>query len=473
MRTRITVLFMMIALCLPSAATAFDSGSSGADGAFNPQSSVEVVLPEDGILNYTTVNVPEGVTVTFKKNTGNTPVYMLATGDVTIAGKIDVSGKAGVAMTPGEGGPGGFVGGLGGSPGQCGGAGFGPGGGKPGVQINPNYCATGGGGSYGSLGQNGWRPYNGTAYSIAGSRGNVYGNEELVPLIGGSGGSGGCTVTGYYAGAGGGGGGAILIASSGKIHISGSIHAKGGKGADSSRRPDGNKYNSGSGGGGSGGAIKLMASEISGAGSVSAAFGEEGGVWHYSYYTVTSGDGGSGRLRFEAGHNTFSAVTNPANYSFSRTQSPVFPANAPNLKIVSIGGKNVPDLATGSLRSPDILLKRSATGTVDVVLEASNIPTGTDVVLEARPELGAIQTTTTALSGTDEASSATTALSLNMERISVITATATFTYQTAANGMPLYVEGEKVEKVRVSASLGGSSVVTYITESGREVAATL
>jgi hypothetical protein len=94
------------------------SGSTGADGAFNPTANIAVQLPASGIFNYTTVNVPTGVTVTFIKNAANTPVYILATGDVTIAGAIKVDGKtvvysSPINTTPGTGGPGGYDGGRG------------------------------------------------------------------------------------------------------------------------------------------------------------------------------------------------------------------------------------------------------------------------------------------------------------------------------------------------------------------------
>jgi hypothetical protein len=39
-------------MLLPCTALAFDSGSTGADGDFNPPVSVEVPLPPSGILNY-------------------------------------------------------------------------------------------------------------------------------------------------------------------------------------------------------------------------------------------------------------------------------------------------------------------------------------------------------------------------------------------------------------------------------------
>jgi hypothetical protein len=48
------------------------------------------------------------------------------------------------------------------------------------------------------------------------------------------------------------------------------------------------------------------------------------------------------------------------------------------------------------------------------------------------------------------------------------------TFQLAAAGIgPIYAEGERVDKIKVAANLGGKSTVTYITESGREVPAVM
>ena len=102
----------------------------------------------NGIFNFTTVNIPAGVTVTFQNNGTNTPVMILATGDVTIAGTIDIRGGSADTMksTPGSfsqqgvlGGPGGYSGGRGGDPGGFPGAsGQGPGGGEEGrVNVQP------------------------------------------------------------------------------------------------------------------------------------------------------------------------------------------------------------------------------------------------------------------------------------------------------------------------------------------------
>lgn len=136
---------------LPVYAQAFTSGSTGSLGAFSPVSNTVVSLPADGILNYTTVTIPVGVTVTFQPNAANTPVTMLATGDVLIAGVVNLDGAAGTGyganVPPGAaGGPGGFRGGQGGAKGATNNApsaGQGPGGGT----TSASY---GGGGSYGA-----------------------------------------------------------------------------------------------------------------------------------------------------------------------------------------------------------------------------------------------------------------------------------------------------------------------------------
>ena len=107
-------------------ALAYDSGSTGADGAFSPTVNTELQIPESGVFNFTTVNIPTGVTVTFKKNTTNTAVVILTSGSVTVIGTINISGSEAKSTgaagdgnigddgVPGAGGPGGYDGGRGG-----------------------------------------------------------------------------------------------------------------------------------------------------------------------------------------------------------------------------------------------------------------------------------------------------------------------------------------------------------------------
>lgn len=459
------ILFIMVAavILLGSYSTiyGFNSGSTGALGAFNPTTNTEVELPADGILNYTTVNIPTGVTVTFKKNATNTPVYILATGDVTITGTISLNGTDGNSIYPGRGGPGGFEGGLGGTPvdgsnpASPGGKGLGPGGGGPGTaSTNPSYSSgSGGGAGFGSNGTNG----NGTSpYSSGGTGGSSYGNARILPMIGGSGGGGGAgsafTSFKNAGGGGGGGGGAILIASSGTITVTGAITANGGKGGNSSS----SGYYAGGGGGGSGGSIKLMAKTISGEGSISAS-GGAGGTG-----SSIGGAGGSGRIRFEADLVTRTAVTTPVNtYGYPVT---VFVTNIPTLKITSVGGVNVPDNPSGKYGSPDVTLPLTTTNPVTVNISATNIPVGTQVTVTSTPEYGASTSTTGSLTGTDVSSSTSVSITLSTSYQCILTAQATFTLQTA-----MYYDDEKIEKVRVATKMGSGSEVVYITEKGKEI----
>ncbi len=199
---------------------AFNSGSTGADGAFSPTQSVEVQLPESGVFNFTTVNIPAGVTVSFKRNSKNTPVTILAGGNVTIEGTINVNARGflddGFNPAIGVGGPGGFDGGSGGYAfAPTGRPGGGPGGGEPGVGLFPPpyslYAKGGGGGGFAGSGG-----YSSVGSAVGALGGPGYGSPSLLPLIGGSGGGGGAMDDAPGV-AGGGGAGAILIASSGTI----------------------------------------------------------------------------------------------------------------------------------------------------------------------------------------------------------------------------------------------------------------
>lgn len=63
---RLTFLSLLVALSvvMSLAQGSFNSGSTGADGAFAPtQGWVNVQVPPSGVLNYTTINIPDGVNV--------------------------------------------------------------------------------------------------------------------------------------------------------------------------------------------------------------------------------------------------------------------------------------------------------------------------------------------------------------------------------------------------------------------------
>lgn len=433
----LTLMTISLLIWNTSAHATFVSGSTGALGPFSPTSNTVVALPSDGKLNYTTINIPSGVTVTFTKNASNTPVYMLATGDVTIMGAIDVSGTNANNPSIGRGGPGGFDGGHGGGVAGNGGKGMGPGGGIQGNSID----GRSGGGGFGTNGVSGW----GTLYDGAG--GLAYGNQRLLPLIGGSGGGGGGGHSSSGSAPGGGGGGAILIASSTSINLNGSITANGGNGGCCP----------GGGAGGSGGGIKLVANSISGNGSITAI----GGAASYQ-----AGRGGQGIVRLEATTNTL-IPTNPA-YTYG-LPTIVFPTNPPALRITSIGGTDVPASPTGAYNQPDILLPSNTPNPVVVNVSADNIPLPNSVNITVIPQIADATaiSASTALSGTDQASTASASVTLSTAYANVVTAQATFTV------VAMYYNGEEIEKVRVATTLGGASETTYITKSGKEIKAEL
>jgi len=350
----------------------FSSGSTGSDGAlnlttpgtivFDPKSFNPPLNPSgDNIYNFTTINIAAGVTVRLSGRNLSGPVYWLATGNVTIAGTIDLNGENGAGYTNTESarviaypGAGGYAGGVGGGRSTSGTAlapqpGSGPGGGAAGnPAVNQGNAAAG----------------------------TFTGNTFLVPLVGGSGGGGGNSpFSDRPIGAGGGaGGGAILIASSSSIAITGIIRANGGAAAGEG---------SGGGGTGAGGAIRLMAPSISGTGIVQAA-----------------------RVRLEtANYQGPTAISQP--FTITSTPNLYLPTVPPgSLRIASIGGTSVPVSPTGSFTVPDVNI--NSTSAVSVAIEAHNIPVGTVVTLQFFDDGGADFSANTApLSGTLASSTAT------------------------------------------------------------------
>ncbi|MDI9403358.1 MAG: hypothetical protein QM516_05745 [Limnohabitans sp.] len=190
--------------------------SNGGDGVFAPATSIEIDLSKartgnwndavppgsdgDGpfagrgvydaeqwliVFHYESINIPVGVTVTFKNHPKNAPVVWLVQGDVVINGRVDVSGRTGTTDGQhGVPGPGGFAGSR--WAGNQFTGGFGPGAGASQTQ----------------------------GYESVVSAISNYGNSACFPLIGGSG--AGMHFPNWSSG---GGGGAILIASQSKISV--------------------------------------------------------------------------------------------------------------------------------------------------------------------------------------------------------------------------------------------------------------
>ena len=479
------VLTMLLVLMAGQALAAFESGSTCGTAfynsttcrnAFTTSVNTSIQLPPDGILDYTTFTVPQGVTVTFGKNANNTPVIIRTSGNVLIEGTISLNGTPATASgtagggvlgddgQPGIGGPGGFDGGYGGRttsfggvPGQSGGAGQGPGGGSTGggtYNTTDLRGGCGGGGSYATAeGVNWWATTNGA----------VYGQKEILPIIGGSGGGGGASGGNYNGAGGGGGGGAILIASSGTITIgkqnvggAGRIIADGGSGGASS-----GDWCGGTGGGGSGGSIKLMAETITRV--YDAYLWARRGVGQGSCL-CSSNYGGYGRIRMEANNTNWSGYTDP-DYSFNRPPGKVLVPNKPTLSIVSVAGQQVPTNPTGV---GDVTLAQGTTSAV-VQLQATYIPVGTTVTVYAVPAIGANRSfvLSSALEGSEALSTATATVTLK-EGNNVLLASATYTVtELVALSLPKF-NGEYVAKIRVDAEMDGTSKVTYITASGKE-----
>lgn len=288
----------------------FDAGSTGALGPLNVTENTTVELPANGQLHYTTITVASGRILSFRRNALNTPVYLLAQGDITVDGGIDVSGSQAPGNPPigGAGGPGGFDGGKPGFGGEIPpGDGYGPGAGGAGTSGSGPDSA--GGAGYGTAGTGAESAFKGAAY----------GSPLLIPLIGGSGGGGD---TGQPGSGGGGGGGAILLASNTRIVVNGSVQANGGPWRGSSHN------------GGSGGAIRLLAPRVEGQGTVNVAAGGSGGA--VGRIRVDSLDKTSLRLNF----GPLSTTTVGANMF-------VHPSVIPRLDIIEAAGQAIP-IGTGS-----------------------------------------------------------------------------------------------------------------------------
>jgi hypothetical protein len=404
-----------VGLASPLRAQTFVSGSTGADGPLAPSASVTIPLPPSGIFNYTTVDIPSNVTVTFARNEANTPVTILASGDVNIAGAIVVSGTAAVAGVAGRGGPGGFDGGMGGTgfgSSPNGTPGLGPGGGQGGVADNGTAPGSASGGGFGTQG---------TANGAAVPGGQTYGVHTNFPLIGGSGGGGGAGGPTSSGPAGGGGGGAILIASSGTITMNVSfvqrgIYAQGGSGV---LKGVGLAQNVASGCG-SGGAIRLMANSI---------------VTNGAQLDVRSicgaGTilGGFGRVRLETFQLTGNfSVLGGAPFSQALPQKVLPDSASPSVRIVSIGGVSVPPTPQATyFNVPDVTVNPNAANPITVALQANNVPLGTALAVGVITEGVAARATfnSTPLAGTLAASTATASVTLP-PGTSILTATATF-----------------------------------------------
>ncbi len=386
-----------------------NAGSNGSDGALSPTTSINIDMHDhpNGIYQYTSVNIPSGVTVTFTPNANNTPVVWLVQSNVVISGTIDVSGQN--ALGGGAGGPGGWAGGSAGSGNNFPSSGLGPGGGAAGSTSSATPIILGGQASYGTVGiQAGpsQQGYGGNAAS-----GPTYGNQWLIPLLGGSGGGGGPSNAG-------GGGGGLLIAANNQITIGGNVLANGGDGVTSC-----GYLCVTTGAGGSGGAVRLVALTILGGGSISASGGS--GIGGYNSYGLFANPAGDGRVRFDTFLNSFNGgITGVFTQGY---QPIIIPAagQGVQLNIMSIGGVAVSASPTGQLLMPDAIVPGAQVNPIPVVVSCANLPLNTAITLTIKPATGSpVSVVSYNTVGTSTASTAT--FGVNMPRGGgIIYATAT------------------------------------------------
>ncbi|HWN97423.1 MAG TPA: hypothetical protein VNT99_20495 [Methylomirabilota bacterium] len=334
----IAKLCALTAACAPSLFAQLSIPSDGSDGPLNITSNTVIDLSQavtgvwsnnnaanvgKGIYDaskwavvfkYTSVNIAAGATVTFKNHASGAPVVWLVSTSVTNHGTINLDGSSLNSPNSPEGGPGGFRGGGRSSiPGNVT-SGFGPGA--------------------------GYSLLNGNNYAVFA---NVYGNPQIIPLVGGSGG-GGYNVQSV----GGGGGGAILIAASQTIAISGLIHANGGELA-------------GTYGAGSGGAIRLLAHEVSGSGQVQA---------------LGANGGNRGRTRLQANVAGPTLGFTPAATLESPAPMLLWPeTNAATVRVVSVSGLQTPADPRAALQNSPADVELATTNAVSIVVQTSNFPT--------------------------------------------------------------------------------------------------
>jgi len=361
--------FTILAVCFCAAVTQaviVVPGADGSDGALVVTNSITIdlglaitgVWDDDNSANagngiydsnqwavvfkYSNVIISSNCTVTFQNHPSRATVVWLVSGNVTIDGTLNLDGQSyQSAPNLAEPGPGGFRGGMARYTGSVDpSSGFGPGG--------------------GTYSQHGYGASHATAVT---SSPEPYGNASLIPLIGGSGGGGCISDSG-----GGGGGGAMLVACSGAIHVAGLIQADGG--------PGGHPYYQS--GGGSGGAIRLVSDSFGGSGNIYARGGAGTGI-----------PGGNGRIRIERVTNsgTVSVVPDPSILGLETNAAALIwpPTNAPQVRIVSVGGVDVPGdpRAEFGTTTGDIALPQ--TNSAAIVIETVNVEPASEVEIRLTP----------------------------------------------------------------------------------------
>lgn len=374
------------------------------------------------VFKYSSVTIDEGCTVRFSNHPANPPVYWLVSGDVTINGELNLDGANGqdsfssgtaVCAVPG---PGGFAGGLSmtydsqASLSYYGGGGYGPGGGVS--QKYYNYTGVvGAGGSHASRGTSQSDKYNSVTSTT--TSGPIYGEDSLVPLVGGSGGAGYNGEHESYTtlaggGSGGAGGGAICIAAKGKVALAGSILARGGRGG-------GYTNNSSSfyfmGGCGSGGAVRIVAETVEGSGTIDvSSFGGTTtsltkDVGTTIRYIENRSIGAPGRVRLDASLVTlcggdFTAWT--AKPSIGNVNTVTLWAEARIIPL-TLGGAELPADPVYRADGCNECVSFATAGERELVFRTENIPVDANVIVKVTPRNSTDKFTGTSVPATVDA----------------------------------------------------------------------
>jgi len=336
-KTSLRGLALATLLAIPAHAAINVPGANGSDGALNVTQNtiIDLSLAPNGawdssspipgrgvydpdkwavVYHYSSVNISGGQ-VFFKNNASRAPVVWLVSGDVKIAsnGGIELRTEENKGLQPG---PGGFRTGHFNNGADVG---FGPGG-APQPGTSGSYATVGGGNNANS----------------------TYGNERILPLIGGS---GGATAPGA---------GAILIAATGNIIVNGTINAFAFTG--------------------SGGAIRLIADTLDGNGTI------------YAY--KRSNAGGEGRIEFETNSTAASLQVLPVPVA-GPPPNPVqlWPGSgAASARIVSMAGVPISTDPKASFNSAADAFPDISPGTpVEVLIETKNVATNSSVLLRVGP----------------------------------------------------------------------------------------
>ena len=253
---------------------------------------------------------------------------------------------------------------------------------------------------------------------------------------------------------GGGGGGALVIASSQTITItnSGIIRANGA----------GVECPFGGAGGGAGGAIRLVANAINAAGAFEAV---GSGAFNFQ--------GFNGVIRLEAPVATmnFSGSSTPAAGLF-QINSLIVSTAVPSLSIVSIGGFPVPSFSGSRFDTYDMLLPNQLTDPITVVVNATNIPVGTQVKVGFVNGSPNATSTSATLAGTLQFSTGTASIS-NLDRLAVTYLLATATFDPPLSAMRFNPKGRnQVAKIRVESVPGAKPKLVFLRRDGTVVDAT-